>query len=84
MSLENNRLDSALKTRIKFLAAGLKGYKARRKPWISDTNKKGRYEWALKYRNFTTKISHRSCGQTSQTLRLVRQELAIIKFNKMI
>ena len=39
-SLEINRPVSARTTRRRLHTAGLKGYKARKKPWLSDTNKK--------------------------------------------
>ena len=52
LSLEINRPVSARTIRRRLHAADLKGCKARKKPWLSDINKKGRYEWALKYRSF--------------------------------
>ena len=52
LPLEINRPVSARTTQRRLEAAGLKGCKARKKPWFSDTNKKARYEWALKYRSF--------------------------------
>uniref|UniRef100_A0A2A4K090 Transposase Tc1-like domain-containing protein n=1 Tax=Heliothis virescens TaxID=7102 RepID=A0A2A4K090_HELVI len=44
---------SARTTRRRLQEAGLKGCKARKKPWLSDSNKKARYEWALQHRTFT-------------------------------
>lgn len=42
---------SARTTRRRLLEAGLKGCKARKKPWLSDDNKKARYKWASKTPN---------------------------------
>ena len=53
LPLEINGLVSARTTRRRLHAAGLKGFKDRKKPWFSDTNKTARYEWVLKYKSFT-------------------------------
>lgn len=52
-SFEINRPISARTTRRRLQEVGLKGCKARKKPWLSQNNKKARYEWALKYQSFT-------------------------------
>lgn len=44
---------SARTTRRRLQEAGLKGCKARKKPWLSESNKKARYKWALQHRTFT-------------------------------
>lgn len=43
---------SARTARRRLAEAGLKGCKARKKPWLSD-NKKNRLEWALRHQHFT-------------------------------
>lgn len=53
LSMEIKRPISTRTTRRRLQEAGLKGCKARKKPWLSDNNKKARYEWALKYQSFT-------------------------------
>lgn len=44
---------SARTARRRLGDAGLKGCKARKKPWLSEKNKKTRLEWALRYQHFT-------------------------------
>lgn len=44
---------SACTVRRRLAKAGLKGCKARKKPWLSHINKKIRVEWALKHRHWT-------------------------------
>lgn len=44
---------SSRTVRRRLLEAGLKGCKARKKPWLSDNNKKNRLKWALRHQNFT-------------------------------
>jgi len=44
---------SARTARRRLAEAGLKGCKARKKPWLSDNNIKNRLEWALRHRHFT-------------------------------
>lgn len=53
LSTEVNKTISARTTRRRLQEAGLKGCKARKKPWLSDNNKRARYAWALKYQYFT-------------------------------
>lgn len=53
LSAEIKRPISARATRRRLQEAGLKGCKARKKPWLSDNNKKARYKWALKYQSLT-------------------------------
>lgn len=35
------------------MKGGLKGCKARKKPWLSEKNKKARYAWAKTHENWT-------------------------------
>ncbi|CAG9565363.1 unnamed protein product [Danaus chrysippus] len=44
---------SVYTVRRRLLKAGLKGFKARKKPWLSEHNKKNRLEWALKHRDWS-------------------------------
>lgn len=44
---------SARTARRRLLASGLKGCRARKKPWLSEKNKENRLEWAKKYQHFT-------------------------------
>lgn len=44
---------SARTVRRRLLEAGLKGCKARKKPWLSKKNIKKRLEWAQRYKDFT-------------------------------
>lgn len=44
---------SARTVRQRLLSFGLRGCKARKKPWLSDRNQKRRYEWAKKHANWT-------------------------------
>lgn len=44
---------TARTTRRRLQEAGLKGCKVRKKPWLSERNRKLCYEWALKHQNFT-------------------------------
>lgn len=53
LSVEITKSISARTIRRRLQEAGLRGCKARKKPWLSDDNKKARYEWALKHRSFT-------------------------------
>lgn len=53
LSDEIGRPISSRTARRRLIEAGLKGCKARKKPWLSDSNKKKRLEWALKHQNFT-------------------------------
>lgn len=52
-SVASNKTISARTTRRRLQEAGLKGCKARKKPLLSDNNKKARYAWALKYQHYT-------------------------------
>lgn len=54
--VENNRKISPRTCRRRLQQAGLKGCKARKKPWLSEKNKIARYRWALKYRNWTPEM----------------------------
>lgn len=47
------KLLSASTVRRRLLKAGLKGCKPRKKPWLSEKNRKARLEWALKHKNWT-------------------------------
>lgn len=53
LSAESNKTISARTTRRRLQEAGLKGCKARKKPLLSENNKKARYAWALKYQHYT-------------------------------
>lgn len=44
---------SVYTVRRRLLKAGLKECKARKKPWLSEHNKKNRLEWALKHRDWS-------------------------------
>lgn len=44
---------SARTVRRRLVGKLLKGCKARKKPWLSEANKKNRLEWALRYKHFT-------------------------------
>lgn len=44
---------SARTVRRRLQNAGLKGCKARKKPWLSDKNKKKRLQWCMEHKNFT-------------------------------
>lgn len=48
-----NKPISARTTRRRLLENGLKGCKARKKPWLSKKNQILRYKWAIKYQSFT-------------------------------
>ncbi|CAH1979621.1 unnamed protein product [Acanthoscelides obtectus] len=53
LSEQINRPISTRTVRRRLQEVGLNGRKARKKPWLSDKNKKARYKWALKYKSFT-------------------------------
>lgn len=53
LSEEIEETVSARTVRRRLAEAGLKGCKARKKPWLSEKNKKHRLEWALRYQHFT-------------------------------
>lgn len=53
LSGETGRPISARTVRRRLGQAGLKGCKARKKPWLSKKNKKTRYEWALRHQYLT-------------------------------
>lgn len=53
LSDQIGRTISARTTRRRLGEAGLKGCKARKKPWLSEKNKKARLEWALKHQCWT-------------------------------
>lgn len=44
---------SARTTRRRLLDVGLKGCKARKKPWLSEKNKKLRLQWCLEHQHYT-------------------------------
>lgn len=44
---------SARTARRRLVEAGLKGCKARKKPWLSADNKRKRLDWALRHQHFT-------------------------------
>jgi len=44
---------SARIARRRLVEGGLKDCKARKKPWLSEKNKKTRFEWARRYQQFT-------------------------------
>lgn len=50
---ETGTLISTQTARRRLTEAGLKGYKARKKPWLSVENKKKRLDWALRHQHFT-------------------------------
>ncbi|GJQ79502.1 hypothetical protein Trydic_g16354 [Trypoxylus dichotomus] len=59
---------SARTIRRRLEEAGLEVCKARKGVWLSDKNKKARYEWALKATKASpNKIGQISCSQTNQT-----------------
>lgn len=53
LSEEAGKPISARTARRRLGEAGLKGCKARKKPWLSVANKRKRYEWALRHKHFT-------------------------------
>lgn len=53
LSEGKSRSVSACTVRRRLIAAGLKGCKARKKPWLSEHNKKNRLQWALRHRDWT-------------------------------
>lgn len=53
LSDEFSKPVSARTARRRLLEAGLKGCKARKKPWLSEKNRKNRLEWARRYQHFT-------------------------------
>lgn len=53
LSAEIDKTISGRTARRRLQEAGLKGCKARKKPWLSDNNKKARYAWALEHQHFT-------------------------------
>lgn len=52
-SVEIKKTISSRTTRRRLQDAGLKGCKARKKPWLSENNKNARYKWAQKYQSLT-------------------------------
>lgn len=50
---ETGKSISARTARRRLVEAGLKGCKARKKPWLSQENKKKRLDWALRHQHFT-------------------------------
>lgn len=50
---EIGRPISARTARRRLTEAGLKGCKARKKPWLSEKNKKSRYEWARRHQHLS-------------------------------
>lgn len=53
LSEEAGKPISARTARRRLVAAGLKGCKARKKPWLTQNNKKNRLDWALRHQHFT-------------------------------
>lgn len=53
LSEETGKAISARTARRRLGEAGLKGCKARKKPWLSEANKRKRLEWALRHQHFT-------------------------------
>lgn len=53
LSEEAGKPISARTVRRRLVEAGLKGCKARKKPWLSETNKRKRLEWALRHQHLT-------------------------------
>jgi len=60
---------SARTVRRRLQNAGLKGCKARKKPWLSDKNKKKRLQWFTKIS--LRRIGRILCGRTSLTSKYV-------------
>lgn len=52
-SLDRNKSISFSTVSRRLNAAGLKGCKARKKPWLKEINRKRRLEWAKKFANWT-------------------------------
>ena len=84
MSLEIKRHASVRTTPRRLQGAGRKGYKARKKLRFSDTHKKARYEWTLKYRSLTKEDWSKVVWSDESNFEVNKQVLAVIKLNKMI